>query len=78
VNSPVDWRVIPTLSADLIPEESRSRIGRVIAKGTSYLIGEYRITGTWKEPKRKFNPKPVTQILNEQLFNLQDLLEEIL
>ena len=78
VNSPVDWRVIPTLSADLIPEESRSRIGRVIAKGTSYLIGEYRVTGTWKEPKRKFNPKPVTQILNEQLFNLQDLLEEIL
>lgn len=78
VNSPVDWRVIPTLSADLIPEESRSKIGRVIAKGTTYLIGEYRITGTWREPKRKFNPKPVTQILNEQLFNLQDLLEELL
>ena len=74
-DSPIDWRILPTLSPELIPQESRSKIGKVIAKGTSYFVGEIQITGTWKNPKRTFVPKPVTQILNEQLFNLQDLLK---
>ncbi len=73
--SPIEWRIIPTLSPELIPEETRSKIGRAIAKGTSYFIGEVRISGTWKNPKKIFVPKPVTQILNEQIFNLQDLLK---
>ncbi len=75
-DSPIHWRILPTLSPELIPEESRSKIGKIIAQGASYLIGEVRIMGTWKNPKRKFLSKPVTQILNEQLFNLQDILRE--
>jgi hypothetical protein len=76
-DSPIDWRVYPILSPDLLPEETRSKLGRVIAKGTSTLIGEIRITGTWKNPKKTFIPKPLTQILNEQIFNLQDLLHDL-
>ncbi len=77
VESPIDWRIVPTFAPKLLPEETRSKIGKVIAKGTSYLMSEVRITGTWKEPKKKLISKPVTQILNEQLFNVQDLLEDI-
>lgn len=76
-DSPVNWRVIPTLAPELIPEETRAKIGKVIAKGASYFIGEIRITGTWNHPKRSFVPKPIIQILNEQLFNLQDLLKDL-
>ncbi len=77
VDSPIRWRIFPTLSAELIPEEARSMLGRVIAKGASYLVGEIRITGTWKNPKSTFVPKQITQILNEQLFNLQDVLKDL-
>jgi hypothetical protein len=76
-DSPIDWKVFPTLSPELIPEESRSKIGKAIVQGTSYLVGEIQITGTWKNPKRNFVPKPITQILNEQLFNIQDLLKDL-
>jgi hypothetical protein len=76
-DSPIDWRIYPTLSAELIPEESRSTVGKAIAKGTSYLVGEGRISGTWRNPKRQFLSKPVTQLLNEQLFNLQDILKDL-
>jgi len=76
-DSPIDWRIVPTLAPELIPEDIRSRIGRAIAHGTSYLIGEVRIKGTWKNPKRTFTPKPITQILNDQIFNLQDLFKQL-
>ncbi len=75
--SPINLKILPTLSPDLIPEENRSKLGRVITQGTSYLIGEIRITGTWKEPKRRFIPKPIPQILNEQLLNLEELFKEL-
>ncbi len=75
--SPIKLKILPTLSPDLIPEENRSKLGRVITQGTSYLIGEIRITGTWKEPKRRFIPKPIPQILNEQLLNLEELFKEL-
>ena len=75
--SPIDWRIVPTLAPELIPEDVRSRIGRAIAHGTSYLIGEVRIRGTWKNPKRTFTSKPITQILNDQIFNLQDLFKQL-
>lgn len=77
MDSPINWTIIPTLPPELIPEESRSQVGKVIAVGASYLIGEIRITGTWKEPKRAFVSKPMTQILNEQIFNLQDLFRDL-
>ena len=77
VQSPIRWRILPTFAPELIPEESRRVIGKVIAQGASYFIGEVQVSGTWKEPKRKFISKPVTQILNEQIFNLQDLFKEI-
>ncbi len=76
-DSPIHWKIFPTLSPELIPEESRSKIGKAIVQGTSYLVGEIQITGTWKNPKRNFVPKPFTQILNEQLFNVQDLLKDL-
>ncbi len=77
LESPIRWQILPTLSLELIPEES-SKVGRAIAQGASYLVGELRITGTWKEPKSTFVPKPLTQILNEQLFdNVQDLLKDL-
>ncbi|MBI3318859.1 MAG: AsmA family protein [Candidatus Omnitrophica bacterium] len=76
--SPIQWKILPTLSPELLPEESRSRLGKVIAQGTSYLVGEVRVTGTWKNPKTTFVSKPLTQILNEQLLNLQDLLKDLL
>ncbi|MCM8812202.1 MAG: AsmA family protein [Candidatus Omnitrophica bacterium] len=75
--SPVEFRVIPTFAPELIPEETRSKIGKVLAKGTSYFVGEVQITGTWENPQRKFVSKPVTQILNEQIFNLQDILKDL-
>ncbi len=77
VNSPIDWRIFPTLAPELVPPESRSKVGKAIAKGTSYLVGEIRLSGTWKNRKRTFVSKPVTQVLNEQLFNLQDLFQDI-
>lgn len=77
LDSPIDWRIFPTLAPELVPPESRSKVGRAIAKGTSYLVGEIRLTGTWKSPKRTFVSKPVTQVLDEQLFNLQDLFRDI-
>ncbi len=77
LESPIEWRLVPTFAPELIPEETRSQIGKVLAKGASYFVGEVRISGTWKEPKTKFISKPVTQILNEQLFNLQDLLGDL-
>lgn len=77
VDSPISWKFIPTFSPDILPEETRSKIGKVIAKGTSYLLGEVQVTGTWKEPKKKLISKPVTRILNEQLFNIQDILENL-
>lgn len=76
-DSPIDWRIIPVFAPELIPEETRSRIGKVLAKGTRYLMGEVQVIGTWKEPKKKFVPKPVTKILNEQLFNLQEILKDL-
>lgn len=76
-DSPIDWRLVPIFSPEIIPEETRSKIGEVLAKGASYLMGEIRMTGTWKNPKRKFISKPVTRILNEQLFNIQDLLKDL-
>ncbi len=76
-DSPIRWKVLPTFTPDLLPEESRSRIGRVITQGARYFLGEVQLGGTWKQPKRKFVPKPMTQILNEQIFNLEDLLKEI-
>lgn len=75
--SPIRWKILPTLSPELLPEESRSKIGRAITKGASYFLGEVQLTGTWKQPKRKFVPKPVMQILNEQVFNLEDLLKDL-
>ncbi len=76
-DSPINWRIVPTLAPELVPEETRARIGRVIAKGTSYLMGEIQIKGTWKNPKRTFLSKPIVQILNEQIFNLQDLFKQL-
>ena len=76
-DSPIEWRIFPTLIPELIPEETRAKLGRVIAKGASYLIGEIRIKGTWKDPKRALIAKPLIQILNEQLFNIQDFLKEL-
>ncbi|MBI3318658.1 MAG: AsmA family protein [Candidatus Omnitrophica bacterium] len=76
-DSPINWRILPTFSSELLPEEARSKVGRAIAQGTTYLMGEIRITGTWRNPKRTFVSKPVTQILNEQLFNLQDVLKDL-
>lgn len=76
-DSPIDWKFIPTFAPELIPEETRSKIGKAIAKGASYFMGEIRVTGTWKDPKRKLVSKPVTQILNEQLFNIQDILKDL-
>ncbi|MBI1953939.1 MAG: hypothetical protein HYS41_07440 [Candidatus Omnitrophica bacterium] len=75
-DSPIQWRIFPTFAPELLPEESRSKLGRVIVKGTSYLIGEVRVEGTWKKPKSTFVSKPLTQILNEQIFNLEDILKE--
>ncbi len=75
--SPIQWKIFPTFAPELIPEESRSKIGKVIAKGASYFVGEVQLLGTWKEPKRKFVSKKVTQILNEQIFNLQDILGDL-
>ncbi|MBI3616493.1 MAG: hypothetical protein HY211_08275 [Candidatus Omnitrophica bacterium] len=76
-DSPIDWRIVPTLSPELIPQESRLKLGRAIAKGASYFVGEIRVTGTWKNPKSTFVSKPITQILNEQIFNLQDVLKDL-
>ena len=73
-DSPIHWRILPTLSSESIPEKNTSKIGKAIARSAGYLIGQVEISGTWKNPKRKFVSKPVTQILNEQLFNLQDVL----
>jgi uncharacterized protein YhdP len=77
-DSPINWRLAPLLAADLLPEENRLKIGKAVAQGASYFLGEIQISGTWKEPKRKFVPKPITRILNEQIFNLQDLLGSLL
>ena len=76
-DSPIRWRILPTLSSELLPEESTSKLGKVIARGASYLIGQIEIGGTWKKPKRKFVSKPVTQVLNEQLLNLQDVIGDL-
>lgn len=75
--SPIRWKILPTFSPELIPEQSRARLGRAIAQGASYFVGEVQLSGTWKEPKSKFVPKKLTQVLNEQIFNLQDLLEDL-
>lgn len=77
LDSPIQWKIIPTFAPEILPEESRSKIGEVLAKGASYFVGEVQIGGTWKQPQKKFVSKPVTRILNEQIFNVQDLLEEI-
>lgn len=77
VESPIKWRILPTFAPELIPEETRSKLGKAVAKGASYFIGEVQLSGTWKEPQRKFVSKKVTQILNEQIFNLQDLFQDI-
>lgn len=75
--SPIQWKILPTFAPELVPEQSRARLGRVIAKGASYFVGEVQLSGTWKEPNPKFVPKKLTQVLNEQLFNLQDLLSDL-
>ena len=75
--SAIQWKILPTFAPELIPQESRSQLGKAIAKGASYFVGEVHLLGTWKEPKRKFVPKKTTQILNEQIFNLQDILGEL-
>ncbi len=77
-DSPINWTIAPLLAADLLPEEKRLKIGRAVAQGASYFLGEIRLSGTWKNPKRKFVPKPITRILNEQIFNLQDILGSLL
>ena len=77
-DSPIEWRVLPTLISQLIPEESLAKITGTIARGASYFVGEARISGTWRNPKHKFIPKPFVQILNEQMFNIQDLLKKLL
>jgi hypothetical protein len=75
--SPIQWKILPTFAPELVPEQSRARLGRVIAKGASYFVGEVQLSGTWKEPNPKFVPKKLTQVLNEQIFNLQDLLSDL-
>lgn len=75
--SPIQWKILPTFAPELIPEQSRARLGRAIAQGASYFVGEVQLSGTWKEPKSKFVPKKLTQVLNEQIFNLQDLLQDL-
>ena len=77
IESPLNLKILPTLSPELIPQENRLKLGKVLAKGTSYFVGEVRVTGTWKEPKKKFVAKPITQILNEQIFNLQDIFKDL-
>lgn len=76
-DSPIAWRVLPTLSPELIPEESRAKIGKVIAKGASYLIGEVIVEGTWKTPRTRFVSRPLTEILGDHLSNLQELLGDL-
>ena len=76
-DSPIHWKILPTFALELIPEKSRAPLGRAIAKGASYFIGEVRLSGTWKNPQSKFVPKKLTQVLNEQIFNLQDLLGDL-
>jgi len=73
-DSPIEWHIRPTLSDNLIPETA-PKIGQAIAKGAGYLIGEVQVSGTWRQPKKRFVPKPVHDLINQQLFNLQDLLE---
>jgi hypothetical protein len=75
--SPIQWKILPTFSPELIPEQSRARLGRAIAQGASYFVGEVQLSGTWKEPKEQVGPKELTQVLTEQIFNLQDLLEDL-
>ena len=76
-DSPISWHVLPMLSPELLPEETRSTIGKVLAEGASYLIGEVRVEGTWKSPRTRFIPKPITKIIGEQISNLQELLKEL-
>ena len=75
--SPIQWKILPVFAPEFIPEQGRVPLGRAIAKGASYFVGAVQLSGTWKEPKSKFVPKKLTQILNEQLFNLQDVLSDL-
>lgn len=75
--SPIEWKVLPTLGPELLPEESRSKLGRVIAQGASYFVGEVYVTGTWAKPQHKIVSKKPVQILNEQIMNLGEVLEGI-
>lgn len=77
-DSPISWRVLPTLSPEVLPEETRSKIGEVLAKGASYLVGEIQVDGTWNKPKTRFISKPLTEALGEQILdNLQGLLKDL-
>ncbi len=54
--SPIQWKILPSFTSDVI--------GTAIAKGTSYVVGEVQLVGTWKEPKRKF-VSPLQNILRK-------------
>ncbi len=75
--SPIQWKIFPIFAPELIPEQGRVPLSRAIAKGASYFVGAVQLSGTWKEPKSKFVPKKLPQVLNEQLFNLKDVLNDL-
>ncbi len=75
--SPIQLKILPTFAPELLPERGRIPLGKAIAKGASYFVGEVQLSGTWKNPQSKFIPKKLTQVLNEQIFNLQDLLSDL-
>ena len=63
--SPIQWKILPTFAPELVPEQTRALLGRAIAQGASYFVGEVQLSGTWKEPKSKFVPKKLTDLLQD-------------
>lgn len=78
-DSPIEWTIVPVLEPALLPGGERNGLGEIIARGTRLLVGEIRLTGTWRNPKRTVLSRTIGKDLPEQLFKeLPGILDELL